>query len=42
VDPTEEEKSLQFALELVFEGDPTPRREGDKDKSGEGEPFAKG
>jgi len=41
VDLAEEEQSLSFALELVFGDDPTPRREGDEDKAGEGEPFAK-
>jgi hypothetical protein len=41
VNPAEEKKSLHVALELVFEDDPTPRREGDEDKTGEGEPFAK-
>ena len=41
MDPAEEEKGLHVAMELVFEDDPTPRREGDDDEGGEGELFAK-
>jgi len=36
VDPTEEGKSLRFALELVFEDGLMARREGDGDKGGVG------
>ena len=41
MDPAEEEDILRVALELVFEDNPTPRREGDEDEGDEGGAFAK-
>jgi hypothetical protein len=39
MDPAEEEEILRIALELVFEDDPKPRRERDKNEGGEGGAF---
>ena len=39
MDPAEEEDILQVALELVFEDNLMPRREGDEDEGDEGGAF---
>jgi len=39
--PAEEKETLRVALELVFEDDPIPRRDRDKDKGDEGGAFSR-
>ena len=41
MDPAKEEDILQVALELVFEDNPMPRREGDEDEGDEGGVFVR-